>query len=104
MTEDDDIKRAVKEVDDEEDREEKAREKDSAEGREKDEKIVYICPKCKSLVGEADFAEDEFTEAYTTGIASKIECTKCGYERLPVEVNRSDYQKIAKQAKGKKKV
>jgi DNA-directed RNA polymerase subunit RPC12/RpoP len=102
MTEDEDIAKAVKEVDDEEDREEKEREEEAAEGKEKNENVVYICPKCKSLVGEADFAEDEFSEAYTTGIASKIECTKCGYEGLPVEVNRSDYEKMAKQ--GKKKV
>lgn len=93
---DEETEKAVEEVDKLED-EEAAKRK---QGNEKNEDIVFICPKCKALVNEADFAEDEVTEAFTTGMASKIECTNCGYEGLPVEVDRKEYEKMAKEKKG----
>jgi len=100
--EDEETKKAVEEVDRLEDEEAAKRKKGADKYDEKSEKIVFICPKCKLLVSESDFAEDEFSEAFTTGMASKIECTNCGYEGLPLEMNRGDYEKIGKEKRGKK--
>jgi rubredoxin len=91
--------KAVEAVDKYEDEEAAKRKKAADSYDEKSEKDVFICPKCKALVGEADFAEDEVSEAFTTGMASRIECTNCGYEGLPIEVSREEYEKFAKAAK-----
>ena len=92
----------MEEVDKEEDREAAERKKKADEGDEKSEKDVFICPRCKRLITEADFAEDEFSEAFSTGMASKIECPDCGYEGLPVEVDRKEYEKDGQGKPGKK--
>ena len=101
MEEDEETRKAVEEVDREEDEDAAKRKKEADENRGKKEAVVFICPKCGRLVTEADFAEDSFTEAFTMGIASKIECPDCGYEGLPVEVDRKEYGKMGKSA-GKK--
>jgi DNA-directed RNA polymerase subunit RPC12/RpoP len=96
--EDEETKKAVEAVDKLEDEEAAERKKEKDDYAEKSEKIAYICPRCKRLVTEADFAEDEFSQMFSTGIASKIECPDCGYEGLPIEVDRS----AAKPKPGKK--
>jgi hypothetical protein len=102
MDKDEDIEKAVEAVDKEEDKEAAERKTEADNYDEKSEKDVFICPRCKRLVTEADFAEDEFSEAFSTGMASKIECPDCGYEGLPVEVDRKEYEKMAREGKGEK--
>ncbi len=97
--EDEETEKAVEEVDKLEDEAAAERKKEKDDYDEKSEKDVFICPRCKRLVTEADFAEDSFSAAYTTGTASKIECPDCGYEGLPLEVDRREYEKMAKQGK-----
>ena len=94
--ESDDIEKAVEEVDRIEDEEEAEREKAADEHNEKDEDNVIICPKCKLLVGEADFRMDEFSEMGDVSLMSKINCSNCGYVGLPVEVSRKEYRAYAK--------
>lgn len=101
-TEEEDIEKAVEEVDKLEDEAAAERKKEKDDYAEKSEKDVFICPKCKRLITEADFAEDAFSEAYTTGTASKIDCPDCGYQGLPLEVDRKEYEKMSKESKGKK--
>lgn len=100
--EDEETEKAVEEVDKLEDEAAAKRKKDSDNYDEKSEKDVFICPKCKRLITEADFSEDSFSEAFSTGMASKIECPDCGYEGLPLEVDRAEYAKMARQKPGKK--
>jgi rubrerythrin len=87
---------AVKAVDRMEDEEEEKREKASEGFKEKDSDEVIICPKCKLLVTEADFKEDEVSEMGADSIASKITCPNCGYTGIPVEVPREEYVKFGK--------
>ena len=94
--EDEEIEKAVEAVDEMEDEEAKKRAKAKDEYNEKDEDVVIICPKCRLLVGESDFAEDEFSETMEISIMSKIKCTNCGYIGLPIEVNREEYLKQKK--------
>ncbi len=89
----DDIEKAVEEVDRIEDEEAKKREDEADAFEEKSEDDVIICPKCKSLVNEQDFVEDQLSEMASTSIMSKINCPKCGYIGLPVEVSREEYLK-----------
>jgi phage FluMu protein Com len=88
-----DIDKAVKEVDRMEDEAAKKRQEEADAYEDKDEDDVIICPKCKSLVNEQDFLEDEVTEMAPTSIMSKINCSKCGYIGLPVEVSKEEYLK-----------
>jgi DNA-directed RNA polymerase subunit RPC12/RpoP len=92
----DDIEKAVKEVDRMEDEAAKKRREEADSYDEKDEDDLIICPKCKSLVNQQDFLEDEVTEMASTSIMSKINCPKCGYIGLPVEVSREEYLKYGK--------
>jgi rubrerythrin len=96
MPEEDDIEKAVEEVDRIEDEEAARRRKEKEEYSEKETGNVVICPKCKFLVTEQDFVEDEFSEMATTSIMSKITCPKCGYVGMPVEVAREEYLKWGK--------
>ncbi len=91
-----DIDKAVNEVDRMEDEAAKKRQEEADAYDEKDEDDVIICPKCKSLVNQQDFLEDEVSEMASTSIMSKINCPKCGYIGLPVEVSREEYYKFAK--------
>ncbi len=96
MDEDKEIEDAVEAVDRMEDEAAEKREKEKDDYDEKNEDEVVLCPKCKSLVTEADFVEDEFSEMGATGIASKINCSKCGYNGMPIEMSREDYLKLGK--------
>lgn len=96
MSEDDEIERAVETVDRMEDEEEAEREKAAEEHREKSEEMAIICPRCKLLVSEADFREDELSEIAQSSLESKINCPNCGYIGLPVEVSREEYLKSGK--------
>ena len=89
----DDVDRAVKEVDRLEDEAAEKRKEEADAYEEKDEDDVIICPKCKSLVNEQDFLEDEVSEMAPTTIMTKINCPKCGYIGLPVEVSKEEYLK-----------
>ena len=97
--EDEEIKKAVEEVDRYEDEEAAKRQKDSDEYKEKDEDVVIICPKCKRLVTEADFVEDELSDMMLTSLEHKIYCSNCGYTGLPIEMGREDYRKLGKEGK-----
>jgi len=89
----DDIEKAVEAVDRMEDEEAKKRELAADAFEEENEEDVIICPKCKSLVNEQDFLEDQLSEMASTSIMSKINCPKCGYIGLPVEVSKEEYLK-----------
>jgi rubrerythrin len=92
MNEEEEIEQAVEAVDKMEDEEAEARDAARKSHAAKEEDIVIICPKCKLLVSEADFRDDEFSEITESSIESKINCPNCGYIGLPVEVSRSEYQ------------
>ncbi len=94
--EDKDIEEAVEAVDRMEDEAAEKREKEADEFEEKSEDDVVICPKCKSLVSESDYVEDEFSEMGPTGLAYKINCPKCGYVGMPIEMSKEDYLKMGK--------
>ncbi|MFN7990748.1 MAG: hypothetical protein U0R44_01180 [Candidatus Micrarchaeia archaeon] len=93
------IDKAVAAVDKMEDEEAEKREKAAEKYEEKEEDNVIICPKCKLLVDEADFKDDELSEMADTSIMSKINCTNCGYVGMPVEVSRAEYLKYGKKPK-----
>jgi DNA-directed RNA polymerase subunit RPC12/RpoP len=95
----DDVEDAVKEVDRMEDEAAAKRQGEADAYDEKSEDDVIICPKCKSLVNEGDFAEDQVSEMASTSIMSKIHCPKCGYVGLPVEVTRAEYKKYGESPK-----
>lgn len=97
--EDEEIEKAVEAVDKMEDEGAAKREKAAEKHNEKDEDVVIICPKCKLVVGEADFKEDELSEMADTSILSKINCPNCGYIGMPVEVSRKEYLKYEKNPK-----
>ncbi|MFH0737477.1 MAG: hypothetical protein V1827_02175 [Candidatus Micrarchaeota archaeon] len=94
-----DIEKAVEQVDRMEDEAAKRRQEEAEKHEEKDEDDVIICPKCKLLVTEADFVEDELSEMASTSIMSKITCPNCGYIGLPVEVSKEEYLKYGQNPK-----
>lgn len=94
----DDIEKAVEEVDRIEDEDNAEREEAASHYEEKDEDNVIICPKCKLLVTEADFVEDSISDIAAITIASKITCSNCGYIGLPVEVSRKEYLAYGKKS------
>jgi hypothetical protein len=89
----DDVDKAVKEVDRMEDEAAKKRGEEADSYPAKDEDDLIICPKCKSLVNEQDFQEDEVSEMGSDSIMAKINCPKCGYIGLPIEVSKEEYLK-----------
>ncbi len=94
--EDEEIEKAVEAVDKMEDEEAAKRKKAKDEYNEKDEDMVIICPKCMALVNEQDFIEDEVAEMAATSIATKINCSACGYIGIAVEMDRTEYKKMGK--------
>jgi DNA-directed RNA polymerase subunit RPC12/RpoP len=78
-----------KEIDEEDKEIEKAEKGDESQD-------VLVCPKCKRPVSEGDYDMDALSLMGTTSIASKINCPKCGYSGMPIEMSMKDYQKWIK--------
>ncbi|MBU0591745.1 hypothetical protein KKF81_06945 [Candidatus Micrarchaeota archaeon] len=97
-TEDEETEKAVKQVDEYEDKEAAKREMEKEDGKEKNEEIVIICPKCNHLVGEPDFEEDKLSEIGADSIETRIVCSNCGYTGMPIEVNKEIYLKSDKKS------
>lgn len=58
---------------------------------------IYACPKCKRLVDDKDFNdEDAISQIAATSMSDRIDCPKCGYVGIPIEMSRSDYEKWIK--------
>ncbi len=92
--EDDEIEKAVEEVDRMEDEAAAKREKEAEEGVEEEEPLV-CCPKCKRPVTDGDYI-DQFSNPMEDSLITKIECPQCGYIGLPVEIEPKDLKKAEK--------
>jgi len=55
---------------------------------------VLVCPKCKRPVTEGDYDMDQLSQMGTTSMATKINCSQCGYRGLPIEMSMRDYKKL----------
>jgi len=55
---------------------------------------VLVCPKCKRPVTEGDYDMDQLSQMGTTSMATKINCSQCGYRGLPIEMSMKDYKKL----------
>jgi uncharacterized CHY-type Zn-finger protein len=81
------------EVDEEELIEAQDKEIEKIEKSDESEDVIF-CPKCKRPVTEGDYDMDQLSQMGATSMATKINCSQCGYRGLPIEMSMKDYKKL----------